>query len=106
MFGEAGLGLLEFVLLMLAAFDPFHTHKMGRRQSSAGRGPPRPTQLSLTLIHRLLLGSFVVVVVVSLKTRLVMRAGYVVGGCGDEDGVGVVGAVGMLEAVLILDSWS
>lgn len=105
MFGGAGLGLLEFVLLMLAAFAPFHTHKMGRRQSSAGRGPPRPTQLSLTLIHRLL-GSFVVVVV-SLKTRLVMRAGYVVGGCGgDEDGVGVVGAVGMLEAVLILDSWS
>lgn len=50
------------------------------------------------------------VVVVSLKTRLVMRAGYVVGGCGgDGDGVGVVGVVGMLEAVvvvLILDSWS
>lgn len=103
MFGEAGLGPLEFVLLMLAAFAPFHTHRMGRRHSSAGRGPPQPTQPSLTLIHRLL-GFFVVVV--WLKTRLVMRAGYVVGGCGgDEDDVGVVGT---LEAVVvvILDSWS
>lgn len=99
-FDEVGLGPLGLVLLMLAAFAPFHTHKVGRWHSSARWGSPQLTRQSLILILPLP-GFFVVV---SLKTRLVMGVDDV-GGC-DGDGYGV-GVVGMLKAVvLILDSWS
>lgn len=106
-FGEVGPGLLGLVLLMYAAFAPFHTHTVGRRHSSARWGPPQLRRQSPILILHLL-GYFVVV---SLTALWVMGAEDVVDGDGYGDGDGVVGVVEMLMAVmaavvLILDSWS